>query len=352
MLMMKVESDRPSRAQGIQWGIARISIVASTGSPSDPVVEQGLQGPHRVIVPHVLVDLKQHAGPLAGLDQRGRLAVRHRQRLLGQDAAHPAGMVEHAVDDPRLFGRRHGDVDDLDRRVVEHLLDDCNTFGARPAARPLPRRLDRPRSEPDDAEAGLGVSDQVAVADDEARADDSDPQPTAFRRGRNVSQVDGGCRFHRRLTRAAAWASCPFRRRSNGLVARRKRGRENAELIRRRRLCPVVGAQTAAERAYEITHRLKPARELRLGRARRDRAGGPADRQHRRQHCHEDHQGLPGGDPGPRACDCEHRQRGECHGDDVDFARLEEPARLAMPSPRRGQGAGGCGRPPPPPSTR
>ena len=34
MLMMNVESDRPPWAQGIQCGIARISIVASTGSPS------------------------------------------------------------------------------------------------------------------------------------------------------------------------------------------------------------------------------------------------------------------------------------------------------------------------------
>ena len=31
MLMMNVESDRPPSAQGIQCGIARISIVASTG---------------------------------------------------------------------------------------------------------------------------------------------------------------------------------------------------------------------------------------------------------------------------------------------------------------------------------
>ena len=36
MLMMNVDSDRPPRAQGIQCGIARISIVASTGSPSRP----------------------------------------------------------------------------------------------------------------------------------------------------------------------------------------------------------------------------------------------------------------------------------------------------------------------------
>ena len=67
MLMTNVESDRPSWAQGIQWGIARISIVASTGSPSTPRSISDLQGPHRVVVPHVLVDLKQDAGPRACL---------------------------------------------------------------------------------------------------------------------------------------------------------------------------------------------------------------------------------------------------------------------------------------------
>ena len=36
MLMMNVESDRSPSAQGIQWGIARMSIVASTGSPRTP----------------------------------------------------------------------------------------------------------------------------------------------------------------------------------------------------------------------------------------------------------------------------------------------------------------------------
>ncbi len=36
MLMMNVESEWSPCAQGIQWGIARISIVASTGSPSQP----------------------------------------------------------------------------------------------------------------------------------------------------------------------------------------------------------------------------------------------------------------------------------------------------------------------------
>ena len=37
MLMRNVDSERPSRAQGIQCGIARMSIVARTGSPRTPL---------------------------------------------------------------------------------------------------------------------------------------------------------------------------------------------------------------------------------------------------------------------------------------------------------------------------
>ena len=36
MLMTNVASDGRPRAHGIQWGIARISMVASTGVPSQP----------------------------------------------------------------------------------------------------------------------------------------------------------------------------------------------------------------------------------------------------------------------------------------------------------------------------
>ncbi len=105
MLMMKVESDRPSRAQGIQWGIALISIVASTGSPSIPRSSSVFECAHRVVVPHVLVDLKHNPGLLARLDQPPGLAVRHRQRLLGQDSREPARMREHPVDHARLLIR-------------------------------------------------------------------------------------------------------------------------------------------------------------------------------------------------------------------------------------------------------
>ena len=37
MLMMKVDSDGSASLHGIQWGMARISMVPSTGSPSQPL---------------------------------------------------------------------------------------------------------------------------------------------------------------------------------------------------------------------------------------------------------------------------------------------------------------------------
>ena len=189
MLMMNVNSDRPPRAQGIQCGIARSSIVASTGSPSRPVVEQRLEAPHRRIIPHVLVDLKEHAGPLARLDQPRRLAVRQRQRLLRQDAPHPTGMRQHPADHPRLLGRRHGDIHDLDRGVVEHLLQRSIDLRHAPQRGHFLRRRDRPRGDPDHAVRGVGVGHQVAVADDEARRHHADAGVAPLRSLRSMIQV-------------------------------------------------------------------------------------------------------------------------------------------------------------------
>ena len=48
--------------QGIQWGIARMSIVASTGSPSIAAIQQHLQRADRLVVAHVLIDGQRDAG--------------------------------------------------------------------------------------------------------------------------------------------------------------------------------------------------------------------------------------------------------------------------------------------------
>ena len=137
------------------------------------------------------------------------------------------------------------------------------------------RLLDRARREAHDAKAGIGVGRQVAVADDEARADDSDPQPAPLRRGRKMFQADGGVRCHRRLTHAAAWASCPLR---SAIVRDRSRSEtEAAKTLKlfRGGVCVQWSAfRRLAARAVGIAQRLKPARELGLGRS----AASPSER--------------------------------------------------------------------------
>ncbi len=86
--MTNVDSDGRPSAHGIQCGMARMSIVASTGSPSQPRSSSVLQRPHRLVVAHVLVDGEHDAGPLAQLRRTScASATVMRQRLLREDAA-------------------------------------------------------------------------------------------------------------------------------------------------------------------------------------------------------------------------------------------------------------------------
>ena len=91
------------------------------------------------------------------------------------------------MDHARLFVGRDGDIDDLDRRVVEHLLQGPNTLRDSPQRGDFLGGLDRPRGDPDHAEPGIGVGHQVAIADDEARADDADADSRT--RGERVDTV-------------------------------------------------------------------------------------------------------------------------------------------------------------------
>ena len=140
--MMNVESERPSSAQGIQCGIARISIVASTGSPRSPRSSSVFEAPDRLVVPHVLVDLERDPRRLARLDQRAGLA--RGDMASGFWARMPADLAADASRIRRmtagLFRGRDGDVDDLDLGIVEHRLERRD----RPAARPGARRPPRP----------------------------------------------------------------------------------------------------------------------------------------------------------------------------------------------------------------
>ena len=122
MLMTNVESERPSRAQGIQCGIARISIVARTGSPKIPRSSKWRKRPHRVVVAHVLVDLEHDAGATALVDQHSGLAQIQCKRLLSQNAPDMFACFKHASDHARLLDGRDRDIDNLDRRFREHRL--------------------------------------------------------------------------------------------------------------------------------------------------------------------------------------------------------------------------------------
>ena len=229
MLMTNVESDRPSLGPGHPVGDRPHLDRRQHRLAQHAVVEQRLQGPHRVVVPHVLVDLKHHAGLLARLDQARGLVVRHRQRLLRQDAAHPARMRRapgRSSPAARSAARRRRRLRSRGRRASPR---GCRRLWERPqCGRSRPCLLDRPRRDPDDAEPGVGVGHQVAVADDEARAHHADPEPASFARRRKMVQADGGVCRHRRLTHAAAWASCPLRAIDRG-------GRRSAKQRRRKR---------------------------------------------------------------------------------------------------------------------
>ncbi len=66
--------------------------------PQDPSVEQVPEGPHRMVIPHVLVHLEHDPRPGARVDQPAGFHEGKRQRLLRQDAPHPAGMSEDPLD--------------------------------------------------------------------------------------------------------------------------------------------------------------------------------------------------------------------------------------------------------------
>jgi len=103
---------------GIQCGIARISMVPSTGSPSQPRVSMSLSAPHRLVVAHVLIDGQRDACPGASVDAFLGLAKTHGERLLGQDAANVIFVLGRLENERGLRVRRHGYVEHFHRFVV------------------------------------------------------------------------------------------------------------------------------------------------------------------------------------------------------------------------------------------
>ena len=90
---------------------------------------------------------------------------------------------------PGCVGGRDRDVDHLDLGVVEHLLQRVEDAGDAAEPGDLVRRGEGPRGQPDDAEARLGIGDEVAVADDEARPHHADPHVEALRGHEQVAEV-------------------------------------------------------------------------------------------------------------------------------------------------------------------
>jgi hypothetical protein len=118
-MFCSVRRSVPSR-NVCQWGMARISIVASTGSPSAPRSSSVFDGAHRLVEAHVLVD-RQERPAVARLDGSERARVVAGQRLLGEDAldVRPLGGLR---DDLGLLVGRERDVEHLDRLVLDEVL--------------------------------------------------------------------------------------------------------------------------------------------------------------------------------------------------------------------------------------
>ena len=108
-----------------------------------------------------------------GVDQAPSLAVRHGQRLLRQDAPHARGWASTRRMTPGCsLGGTATSTTSIAGSSSISSSDPYTSGRLRSAA--TSRRRDRPRRDPDHAEAGLGIGHQVAIADDEARADHAD----------------------------------------------------------------------------------------------------------------------------------------------------------------------------------
>ena len=138
-------------------------------------VDQMFKHSYRMVMAHVLMDLQQDPGVFAGVDNLPRLGDRHRQRLLRENAAHPArGVIENSSDDSGLLGGRNGDIDNADLGVLEKRFDGRFDHGDVSQPGDALGGFECSRCDANDVQSRVGVGWQVAVAHDEARADDSD----------------------------------------------------------------------------------------------------------------------------------------------------------------------------------
>ena len=141
-------------------------------------VEQLLEHAHRLVEAHVLVDRQHLAGnPALLLDGRSLEQV-ERHGLLSQDRL-DVWLLQGVPDEGGLLVGRVGDVDDLDRAVLDQLLRCLVDTPDAPALRHLRRLGRRARRDRNDREPGLGIGRQMHVGHDEAGADAADLEVAA-----------------------------------------------------------------------------------------------------------------------------------------------------------------------------
>ena len=92
MLIIYVLSDRPPRDPGHPVRNRPHLDRRQHRLAEQLAIEQRLARADRVVVSHILIDLQQHTFTFACVDNRPRLCRRHCQRLLSQNAFHPARM--------------------------------------------------------------------------------------------------------------------------------------------------------------------------------------------------------------------------------------------------------------------
>ena len=177
MLMIRSVTQPCRCCHGIQCGIARMSIVASTGSPSDAADRAAtLQRADRLVVAHVLVDGERDAGVFAEPHDLLRLRRSSRRAASGQDAADlPCACTTSlritsictsggtAMSTTSTFGSSSISC----VRVVRRR--DAGDVPRRPCALRGIARRNRDRVEP-----RLPIRHQVAIGHDEARPDAAD----------------------------------------------------------------------------------------------------------------------------------------------------------------------------------
>jgi hypothetical protein len=136
--------------------------------------------------PAVLVDGELESSPLRLAGELARRLHIERERLLRQDML-PG--LEGAADELRAGGRMRRDVDDLDLRVGEELVE-RRKHPLDPELLLDPRR--RLRSQVEDADDALvvpAIRREVAQPNDAAAPDDADPGPPALGEDRAVLEL-------------------------------------------------------------------------------------------------------------------------------------------------------------------